>query len=400
MTLIALGAAARLLSLGLAWGKPLDPDASEYVLLARRYSFAHPWSASYREPLWRGIVKIAIAPFGYSPDALRTFTTVVSIATLPVAWILFRRLAERRGLGSRVPVLALAVLALGLQLVREAPRGLREDTVLLLFLFVAMPLLAGDRGRRAGLAAGLAIGLISVIRWEVAPLAILMCTGFALARRGPALAPVVGAFAVIVLSGPWLVANEHRHGDLLYNTKVHATYYWKHSQPASVLRRYASPPGVDPPVHLSWSQYYLHVLGPGQSLKLAVEGYPRIAGKLVATQVLPSQAGASVLGSNQHRGRWLLGSVLVALLALGAGIAAVRQMRSRPGRGVALTALGLLAVLIGPYAPIAASAEIRVILYAVPLLAVAAAIAIDACLPERVRVRLPFSLTREVPSLR
>jgi hypothetical protein len=375
--LIAVGAAARLLSLGLSWGKPLDPDASEYVLLARRYSFAHPWSASYREPLWRALDKLALAPFDYSPDALRAFTTLISIATLPVAWMLLRRLR----LGDRVSLIALGLLALSLQLIHEAPRGLREDTVLLLFLFVCIPLLAGERGRRAGFTIGLAIGLISVIRWEVAPLAILVCIGFALARRGPALAPVVGAFALILLSGPWLMANQHKHGDLLYNTKVHSTYYWKHSQPPSVLRQYASPPGVDPPVHLTWSQYYLHVLGPGQSLKLAAEGYPRIAAKLVGAQALPRQAGTSTLGGDQHGGHWLLGSILVVLLALAAGTAALVRMWNRPGRTTALTALGLLALLIAPYAPIAASAEIRVLAYAVPLLAIAAAVAIDACVP-------------------
>jgi hypothetical protein len=378
LLLIAAGAIARLTALGLAWGKPLEPDASEYLLLARRYSFAHPWSASYREPLWRAMVKIATGPFGYSANSLRVFTALVSIATLPVAWILLQRL----GLGRRVSLIALGLLALSLQLVREAPRGLREDTVLLVFLFVAIPLLARDRSRRAGIAAGVAIGLLSVIRWEVASLAIIVCAAFALLRRGPVLAPVVGAVLLVALSGPWLVANAHRHnGDLLYNTKVHATYYWKHSQPPSVLRRYSSPPGVDPPVHLSWSQYYLDVLGPAQTVKLAAEGYPRIAAKLVAAQVLPRQAGTAALGTNQHRGAWLLVSALGALLALGAAVAAGFRVRRHPGRSTALTALVLLAVLIAPYAPIAASAELRVLLYALPLLAVAGAIAIDACVP-------------------
>jgi hypothetical protein len=382
--LVAAGAAARFVSLGLSWHKPLDPDASEYLLLARRYSFAHPWSASYREPLWRALVKAATGPFGYSPDSLRTFTTLVSIATLPVAWILLQRL----GLGRRVALIALGLLALSIQLVHEAPRGLREDTVLLVFLFVAIPLLARDRSRRAGIAAGVAIGLLSVIRWEVASLAIVVCAAFALLRRGPALAPVVGAALLVALSGPWLVANAHRHhGDLLYNTKVHATYYWKHSQPPSVLRQYASPPGVDPPVHLSWSQYYLDVLGPAQTLKLAAEGYPRIGAKLVAAQVLPRQAGAGTLGSNQHKGSWLLVSVIGALVALGAAAAAGFRVRHHPGRRTALTALVLLGVLIAPYAPIAASAELRVLLYAVPLLAVAGAIAIDACVPALIAAR-------------
>lgn len=392
LVLIAAGAAARLVSLGISWRKPLDPDASEYLVLARRYSFAHPWSASYREPLWRALVKISTGPFGYSPEALRTFTTLVSIATLPVAWLLLTRL----GLGRRVSLLALGLLALGIQLVAEAPRGLREDTVLLLFLVVAIPLLARDRSRRAGIAAGVAIGLLSVLRWEVATLAIVVCAAFALLRRGPLLAPVVGAVLLVALSGPWLLANKARHGDLLYNTKVHATFYWKQLQPESVQKRYLSPPGADPPVHVSWSQYY-RGLGPATVARHVAEGYPRLAGKLVAAEVVPPAAASAALGTDEHSLGWLAVSGLVALLALGAGIAAGIRVSRHRNRGVAATSLVLLAVLAAPYAPIAACAELRVLLYAVPLLAFAGAIAIDACLPEWIRflrrrpARMPVS---------
>jgi hypothetical protein len=386
--LIGAGAAARLISLALSWGKPLDPDASEYLLLGRRYSFLHPWSASYREPFWRGIVKAATAPFGYSPDALRSFTTLISIATLPVAWILLRRIAAQRGLGSRVPVIALAVIALSVQLMREAPRGLREDLCLLLFLFVAAPLLARDRSRRAAVTMALAIGALSVIRWELATLALGACLLFALARRGPALAPALALVLVVALSGPWLLANRARHGDLFYQAKVHSTFYWKLDQSQTVRQHFLSPPGVDPPIHLSWSQYYLDYLGPATTLKRTAEGYPRLAAKLVASQGVPRSAAISTLGTNQQGGRWLVTLAALAMLASAAALfAGARIRRRRDGASTFLAALALLAITAAPYAPIAALIELRVLLFAVPILALCTGIAVDACLPERVRVR-------------
>ena len=43
--------------------------------------------------------------------------------------------------------------------------------------------------------------------------------------------------------------------------------------------------------------------------------------------------------------------------------------------------------MAAPYAPIAALVEMRVLVFAVPLLAVLVAVAVDACLPERVELR-------------
>ena len=178
-----------------------------------------------------------------------------------------------------------------MQLVREAPRGLREDLVLLLFSFIAFPLLARDRSRRGAITIALAIGVLSVIRWEVATLALATCVLFAVFKRGPALAPVLAALLVVALSGPWLLANRARHGDLLYQTKVHSTFYWKLEQPQSVRRQYVSPPGVDPPVHLSWSQYYLDELGPADDRQADRGGLPAPARQARRLAGRPAQGG-------------------------------------------------------------------------------------------------------------
>jgi hypothetical protein len=387
LALVGVGAAARLVSLWLSWGKPLGPDASEYVLLAKRYSFAHPWSASYREPFWRAIVKVAIAPFGYSPDALRTFTAVVSIATLPVAWILLRRLADRYGLGLRMPLIAFALVALSMQLVREAPRGLREDTCLLIFLFVAVPLVSGDRSRRAAISVAVSVGLLASIRLELATLALVMCVVFAAARRISPLAPALAAVLLVALAAPWLIANRARHGELFYNSKVHSTFYWKLEQPRSVRLALKSPLGEDPPVRISWSRYYLGYLGPARTVERTALGYPRLLAKLVASQAVPRGGAMSALGRNQNGKGWLVVFAAIGAAFAAALVAASLRVRGTRGASAFLSALALLVLAALPYAPLAAFVELRVLAFAVPLLAVATAIAVDACLPAFARAR-------------
>jgi hypothetical protein len=387
LAMIAAGAIARIVALATSWSRPLDADAREYLLLAERYSFADPFSASYREPLWRALVKVTTGPFGYSPESLRVFTTLVSIATLPVAWLVFRRIAARWGLHQRVSLIALAVFALSLQLIREAPRGLREDLCLLLALVVASPLLTADRRRGAAVRVAVVIALLAGIRWELAALLVVIVTLFALARRVSLLAPAAAILCFVAVSAPWLLANRARTGDLTYHSKVHSTFYWKQEQPPDVLRRYATPPGADPKIRLSWSEYYLDYLGPAESARRVVLGYPRLLAKLAASQAVPRSAAVRALGENQDGAAWLVILVALAVAGIVAAAFAVTRLARRAHAGpVCLSALVMLLVSIAPYAVIAGYVEVRVLIFTVPLLALLAACAIDACLPQRIRV--------------
>ena len=382
LAFMAAGATMRLVALVLSWGKPVGPDSSEYLLLAKRYSFAHPFAASYREPLWRAIVKVATGPFGYSQNSFRCFTAGVSIATLPVLWLALRRLAERKGLGPRVPLIAFGILAFSQQLVRDAPRGLREDLCLLLFLGVAFPLLAGDRSRRAAALVAASVGLLAAIRFELGSLALIMVVLFALARRASALAPALALVLLVTLAGPWVLANKQRHGDLLYQSKVHSTFYWKLEQPKSVVARYRTPPGVDPKIALSWSQYYLDYLGPRESAKRIAQGYPRLLAKLTASQIVPRGAAMSALGANQNGRVWrAVMAAIAAALLLAAAFAATRIWRS----DVARSAAALIVLSLAPYTVIAAFVELRVVMFAVPVFALLVAMAVEACVAARLR---------------
>lgn len=385
--LIIVGTVYRLIALVLNWGSRLDADAQEYLLLAKRYSFGDPFSASYREPLWRAIVKVTTGPFGYSPDALRTFTTFVSIATLPVAWIFFRRLAARWSLHPRLPLIGFGLFALSQQVLRDAPRGLREDLCLLLFLAAAAPLLCADRSRRGTASIAVSIGVLSLIRWELGTLLVAVTLLFALARRVSPAAPVGAAVCLVALSGPWLLAHKERHGDFGYPSKVHATFYWKQEQSPTVVRRYLTAPGAEPRVVLSWKEYYLDHLGPAETLKRVVLGYPRLGAKLVASQIVPRSAAVSVLGPNQQGSGWLLSmlavGIAIAVVGAAAGLRVWRRKRSEP---LFVATLAMLLLAIVPYAALAAFVETRVLMFAAPLVAILVASVADACLPADVQI--------------
>jgi hypothetical protein len=187
--------------------------------------------------------------------------------------------------------------------------------------------------------------------------------------------------AIAIFSGPWLFANRQAYGKLLYNTEVHATCYWKHEQGGAVLKQFSSPPADDPPIHLSWSDYYLDYLGPLESAKRFTTGYPKLAVKLVASQVVPRGAAGGTLGSSQDSAAWRL--VVVALAVSFALLLALVALRlRRTGKLAALTweSTAILALAIAPYAALANAVEMRVLVFAVPMLALAVGIITDRLL--------------------
>jgi hypothetical protein len=128
-------------------------------------------------------VKIATEPCEYSAHSLRVFTTAISIATLPIAWILLRKLVVSRAVPLRAAWIALAILALSAQLIREAPRGLREDLCLLLFLAFVTALLMRPATFRAAALLAAPVALLAVIRWELASFALIVTVLFTIFRR-------------------------------------------------------------------------------------------------------------------------------------------------------------------------------------------------------------------------
>jgi hypothetical protein len=293
-------------------------------------------------------------------------------------------------------VIALAVVALSVQLIRSAPRGIREDLCLLIFLGAALPLLSGDRSRRAGIALGSLIAVFAVIRFELATLLLGVAVLFAIFMRVSPLAPAVAVVGLVLLAGPWLLANKDRHGTLFWNSEIHSTFYWKLEQPQDVVARYKTPLGVDPKVALSWQDYYLHFLGPAESAKRVVTGYPRLAAKLVASQAVPRGAAVGALGSNQSGNGWLAVLLGIGIAAIGGLVVAARRIwRAREAVPLFAGGLALLVLCIAPYAALASFVELRVILFTVPVLGLLVGCAVDACLP--VRARAPRRVSAPAP---
>lgn len=381
IALVAVGAVLRIVYLAVSWNGPPGPDLTGYLRLARRYSFAHPWSASYREPLWRALLKVATGPFGYSVHSARTFTTLTSIVTLPVAWVLFRKLVGSRNVSDRAALIALAVLALSAALVRQATQGIREELTTLLFLVFIVTLLEGRMSRARRVAGTVVpIALLSVIRWELSLFAATLTVLWALARRSSWLVPVLAFLSIAIVSGPWLLANRQRHGALFYNTATVSTWYWKQEQPKKIRNRYTvTAYGLDPPTHLTWSTYYLDYLGPLRSIKRFAIGYPKLVAKLVVAQAVPQGLVSATIGVKQTTRAWKVAFVALGVLLLGIAAWIVHRLRDTRLPDLLWDALAVLALAIAPYAALeGVYFEVRVLVFAIPVLALVVGILADA----------------------
>ena len=349
LVIVVAGAGVRIALAAQLWRTPLDPDAREYVRLAKGFSYLRPWAASPREPLWVGLVKSATAPFGYSAHSLRVLGVVLAVAGLAAAWTFLSHVASRR-----VALVALGILALDPQLVYDAVRGLREPLTLLLMIPLLATLIGGDDdaqlARLRRLVPSTLVALL-LVRWELGMLALVLALAAVIARRLRArrfvLAVVVGG----ALVAPWLVANGHRYGDALY-----------HSNRAAVFARnldvvYGGKPGPRPTTPYSgppitWTDYYLHFLGPREAavrevsgtvanLHRLLEGYPEppwpgwpatgavgratAVGRAVVLSVAASLALVALVGTRppQRRRVWIC-SMIVLVDAAAYGVASRR----------------------------------------------------------------------------
>lgn len=259
VALVGVGVWLRVMRLIATRALGLEPDALDFLRLAREFSFLRPWQASSREPVFVGIVKAVAGPFGYSPGALRILSLAAGVAALVLGCYLFARLLSPTG-----AVVASAILALHKLLVYDATSGLREPLSLCLLLGV----LYWTRGKQRPIAAGAAAGVLMGMRWELGVLCMLWLVVLAIRRRvvvhAAAAALLVSAFVV----GPFLVANARSHDDPFFHSSVHATWY------ANAER--ISEGG--PPVRrtMTWRRYYLDFVGIRDASGRAADGAVKI----------------------------------------------------------------------------------------------------------------------------
>ena len=204
------------------------------------------------------------------------------------------------------------------------------------------------------------------------------------APPGPWLAPVVGVALLVTLSGLRLLANKHRHGDLLYNTKVRRDLLLEAPAAAGRAGSPRDAGGVDPPVRRDV----------GAVLPQPRASHPSPSTRRRATRASSgSSSPQRPFRPRRRRPRseptsiaWLARR-LRARRPAGAG-------RRRPRRYARLTPLesrnraDRARPVGGADGPVRADRGVRGAPGAalcLPLLAVAGAIAVDACLPERIR---------------
>ncbi len=193
-----------------------------------------------------------------------------------------------RHLTRRWALLATAAVGAHGLLVLSAGRGLREELVGILAILIVRAALERHEWRAPAVVASAAVGAVAVVRWEIALLAVALLLLGALLRRVP-LRFVAGALAAAALtSGPWLVANERKYGSWQASSNQAATFWYR----ADVFgpEGVTSPSATSPDLaggQMTWSRYYLEVLGPVESLSRVAVGSIGLLHDLASTALWP-----------------------------------------------------------------------------------------------------------------
>lgn len=380
--LLGAGIALRLVSVFFQSQMPIEPDAEGVLELARRFSIAEPWAASEREPLWVGLVKAVSGPFDYQPWALRGFTTVLSIGALLLASWLFHE-----HLRPTAAMLATAIVSLHGFLVLNAARGLREEAVTIIVLAGAAVLLGRSTATSRGLALAGLIGAVAVVRWEISLLAGVLVLIASIARLVPTWTVPAAAVLVGLSAGPWLHSNATDLDDPLAHSNQAALFWYR-------AERFG-PSGVDGsmqafagPDHVTWTEFYVHQLGLGESTRRLVLGSAGLTADAYGTALWPLQQGwvdnqttspvITAASSAAVAVRTIFGSLVALLTAVG-------LFRTRPwprlvlfSTLIALPGLASYGALHGlPYF------EPRFVMFVVPFLAAVTAFVVDASFVNR-----------------
>lgn len=349
IAIVAAGTIARLGALAVTWHKPLSPDAEFYLFLAHRFSFLEPWASSTREPLWVALVKVASAPFGYPAAALRALDTGFSILVVVAVAVGLLAIGDRA-----VALAGTAYVALSPRLITTAPRGLRENAATLAFLPVVYYAISGDRRWRWP--AAVCVGLVAVVRFELAPIAFVLVLARSLVDRSPRVLAAAAA-ATFILAGPWLVANGHRYGDPLYASNVQATWFRNYELVESGSHLPYAEVGYGGP-QTTWGEFYLETLGLKESARRTVRGAV-VLPALVTRGALYPIVGPDAVDTPPR-------PIRIVLIAAGAGLmllGVVGTIVKRSWKGAlafAVVALGLL-----PYLPLTIDLRLVTHLYVV-----------------------------------
>lgn len=208
--------------------RDLDADAITFMSIAER-SFI--WNTDFREPLFIWMIKgMRLLSGEYSAPALRLFGIGLSLVTVAVLFDFVRR-----HIGLIAAVIAASLYAMAPAFVFSAPRGLREDTTITLFLLFCMVYLRMWNARprlRDYLLIGFVLALNIGIRMSsngfgAGALVMLFAWGMWRHRVSwrlawmPVLALAIGLAPYI----PFFVHCHKKYGDAFFSVNIIAKFY-------------------------------------------------------------------------------------------------------------------------------------------------------------------------------
>ncbi len=235
---VLLAAAARLVFCLeiVGFHAPLRGDEIDYHALASSiaagdgFAGAGGEATAARPPLWPLVLAGVYRLAGPSPEAGRALAIIIGTLVVPLVYAAAKGAFPKR---PAVPAVAALLAAVNPTLIFMSSYLLAENLSIVLMLLAVTVVSAGvsgERGLRSYLAAGALLGLGSLARPPLFPVALFMAAwaviaGAGVFRRRLARAAVLGAGLAAALA-PWAVRNEARLGSpVLFTTHGGMTFY-------------------------------------------------------------------------------------------------------------------------------------------------------------------------------
>lgn len=246
--------------------RALDPDVLEFQALAQQMT-PDTVFGGVREPIWPVLFVLPVHLLGdHSALALRLIG-VLGFVFLIVAF----QLVARQMFGQAWAVTGALVLALTPWLVFQAARGLREETSAGVLLVLCLGLLRPKiSGPRFVLLFAL-VGISGLLRWDTLVLSIPALGVALLIHRPHPLAWIAGPAVLALIVLPLLLANYAEHGDPMYHSNIHASFYRNvefHDRPGFVTSAQMAQDAFAGPA-TTWTHYVFGLHSPTELLRRA-----------------------------------------------------------------------------------------------------------------------------------
>lgn len=294
VVLLAAVAVGVVLRIDATIGTTTNPDAANYVRKAGELSWLDPWRASYREPLWEMFVKVTTGLFGYRVGALQVVVCVVGIAALlACVWAL-------RSVGATgwVLVAGTAAIAFSERLIDTGGEGTRETTAVLVAAFAVI--VVARAPRLVPILGAVMLG----VRWEMGLALLAISVALAFGRVLELRRLLAGLAVAAVLVGPFLVNNAREHGDPMFHSNVHATFYANMERTRGVTIEGTLPPNerLTPDLGsamysgplVSWGEYVTDVVGVGSMVEREADAVAELPVDALRLGRLPWSAGVAL----------------------------------------------------------------------------------------------------------